>query len=65
MVRDRIVALALLTDDDVSRLGSNLKRLWPVDESSSFDDLLVAIDNADRELNQAQKAEIVTDAKRA
>ena len=64
-MRDRIVALALLTDDDVSRLGSNLKRLWPVDESSSFDDLLAAIDNADRELNQAHKAETAMDTKRA
>nr|WP_314445512.1 hypothetical protein [uncultured Sphingomonas sp.] len=64
-MRDRIVALALLTDDDVSRLGSNLKRLWPIDDSSCFSDLLAAIDNADRELEQAHRVEPASDAKNA
>jgi hypothetical protein len=49
-MRDRIVAVALLTDDEVRRLGSNFKRLWPVDETPCFQGLLNAIDDADREL---------------
>jgi hypothetical protein len=49
-MRDRIVAVALLTDDEVTRLGSNFKRLWPVDETPCFQGLLNAIDDADREL---------------
>lgn len=49
-MRDRIVAAGLLTDEDVSRLGSNFRRLWPVDETPCFQGLLSAIDDADREI---------------
>lgn len=49
-MRDRIVAVGLLTDDDLTRLGANFKRLWPVDETPCFQGLLHAIDEADREL---------------
>lgn len=52
MTQNRIVAVALLTDDDVGRLGSNFSRLWPVDEAPCFEGLLSAIDDADRELRQ-------------
>jgi hypothetical protein len=57
VVRDRIVAVALLTDDDVTRLGSNFKRLWPVDETPCFQGLLNAIDDADREIRAQRQSE--------
>ena len=53
-MRDRIVAVALLTDDDVTRLGANFRRLWPVDETPCFEGLLDAIDRADRELEREE-----------
>ena len=53
-MRDRIVAVALLTDDDVTRLGANFRRLWPVDEAPCFEGLLAAIDRAERELEFPQ-----------
>ncbi len=49
MAEDRIVAVALLTRGDVQRLGDNFNRLWPVDETPCFSQLLQAIDEADRE----------------
>ena len=49
VVRDnRIVAVALLTKEEVDRLGTTFTRLWPVEETPCFDDLLKAIDEADR-----------------
>lgn len=51
-MQDRIVAVGLLTDDDVNRLGVNFKRFWPVDETPCFGGLLNAIDQADRELRR-------------
>jgi hypothetical protein len=50
VVQGRIVAVGLLTDDDISRLGSGFKRLWPIDETPCFGALLSAIDDADREV---------------
>jgi len=46
----KIVALGLLTEDDLQRLGSNFTRLYPVDEVPCFGTLLDAIDEADRAL---------------
>lgn len=46
MANDQIVAIGLLTDDDLSRLGDTFTRLWPVEDASGFDDLLAAIDEA-------------------
>lgn len=47
---DAIVAVGLLTQRDVVALGPAFDRLWPVDKAPCFDDLLRAIDEADREL---------------
>ncbi len=52
MSRDRIVAVGLLTQRDVDLLGNGFSRLWPVDESPCFGDLLQRIDEADRVLRQ-------------
>jgi len=48
----KIVAVGLLTQREVDLLGNGFSRLWPVDETPCFTDLLQAIDEADRELRQ-------------
>jgi len=48
----KIVAVGLLTQRDVDVLGHGFSRLWPVDETPCFTDLIQAIDNADRELRE-------------
>jgi hypothetical protein len=50
MNRDRIVAVGLLTQRDMSLLGPSFTRVWPVEETPCFDGLLRAIDEADRQL---------------
>jgi hypothetical protein len=43
-----IVAVGLLTRTNVNQLGSSLKKVFPIDETPCFQDLLRAIDEADR-----------------
>jgi len=50
MVHERIVAVGLLTEREVNLLGATFDRLWPVEDVPEFDELLRAIDEADREL---------------
>jgi hypothetical protein len=45
----RIVAVALLTQQELDGLGATFTRAWPVEETPCFDGLLRAIDDADRE----------------
>ena len=57
MQRDRIVAVGLLTERDVTLLGPTFDRAWPVEEfhhdpraaatDDAFQQLLRAIDEAD------------------
>lgn len=47
---DRIVAVGLLTKQDLSVLGPAFHRAWPVEKAPSFSELLRAIDEADRHL---------------
>ncbi|MEO6224978.1 MAG: hypothetical protein ABIO80_03910 [Sphingomicrobium sp.] len=49
-MQDRIVAVGLLTNHDLSLLGPAFDRVWPVEQSPSFGELLRAIDEADRDL---------------
>ncbi len=49
MSQNRIIAVGLLTHRDVELLGPTFERLWPVEESPCFSQLLDAIDQADRE----------------
>jgi hypothetical protein len=51
-VSERIVAIALLTERDLSLLGPTFDRAWPVEETPSFNELLRAIDEADRDLRE-------------
>ena len=49
---DQIVAVGLLTRNDVRLLGPSFDRLWPVEDAPHFRGLLDAIDEADRRLMQ-------------
>ena len=51
-MNERIVAVGLLTRQDLSMLGPTFDRAWPVEEAPSFNELLRAIDEADQRLNQ-------------
>jgi hypothetical protein len=57
MAGNRIIAVGLLTAQDVEILGPTFSRAWPVDEAPCFTGLLEAIDEADRELWRARDAE--------
>lgn len=50
--RERIVAVGLLTQREVDLLGHGFSRLWPVDESPCFADLVKRIDEADDQLRR-------------
>ena len=52
---DRIVAVGLLTTHDLSLLGPTFDRVWPVEEAPAFNELLRAIDEADRSLQQVSR----------
>jgi hypothetical protein len=52
-MNERIVAVGLLTQRDLNLLGPTFERAWPIEEApSTFEDLLMAIDQADRKLEQ-------------
>jgi hypothetical protein len=51
-MQQRIVAVGLLTKRDLSLLGPTFDRASPVEEAPSFNELLRAIDDADRKLQQ-------------
>ena len=55
MPQERIVAVGLLTQIDLNLLGPAFTRAWPVENKPVFEQLVQAIDEADRELqHQAQ-----------
>lgn len=47
MAQEHIVAVGLLTNRDLERLGSGFSRCFPVSDDGKFEDLLRAIDEAD------------------
>ena len=49
---EQIVAVGLLTRNDVRLLGPSFERLWPIEEAPHFHGLLRAIDEADRQLSR-------------
>lgn len=57
MSKERIVAVGLLTQREVTLLGATFDRLWPVEEAPEFQELLEAIDRADEQLQA--RAEIL------
>jgi len=50
--KDRIVAVALLTESDLTVLGPTFTRAWPVEDAPVFGQLLREIDKADTELGR-------------
>ena len=54
-MHDRIVAVGLLTRQDLDVLGPTFDRVWPVEEAPHFTELLRAIDDADRKLQQPRQ----------
>jgi len=50
---ERIVAVGLLTQRDLNLLGPSFERAWPVEDAPAFGELLRAIDDADRRLEEA------------
>ncbi|HXG80910.1 MAG TPA: hypothetical protein VNJ05_03830 [Sphingomicrobium sp.] len=51
MAKQRIVAVGLLTEQDLDRLGHTFTRLWPIEQAPCFEELLEAIDEAERQIN--------------
>ena len=49
-MRERIVAIGLLTQDELGLLGPAFDRAWPVDKAPHFDELIRAIDDADEKM---------------
>jgi hypothetical protein len=46
--KEPIVAIGLLTQRDLDILGAGFHRAFPIDESPCFEELLTAIDIADK-----------------
>lgn len=49
-MKQRIVAVGLLTQHNVDTLGDGLSQSWPVELAPSFNELLRAIDDVDERL---------------
>ena len=58
MSEQRIVAVGLLTQREVELLGDGFSRLWPVDSTPWFTELIQAIDEADRKFEQEHQNEV-------
>ena len=52
-MNERIVAVGLLTERELNLLGPAFDRAWPVEEAPAFDELLRAIDQADRQVENS------------
>jgi len=48
-MRERIVAVGLLTQRDLNLLGPTFNRVWPVEDAPQFEELIQAIDRADEQ----------------
>lgn len=53
---NRVIAIGLLTAHDLQKLGPMFSRAYPVQDAPLFDELLAAIEKADRELQKDQEA---------
>ena len=52
---ERIVAIGLLTRRELNALGPTFDRIWPVEDAPHFNELLRAIDEADKELEEEER----------
>jgi len=55
-MQERIVAVGLLTRRDLNLLGPTFDRAWPVEDAPAFNELLRAIDDADRRFQNGVEA---------
>ncbi len=53
--KERIVAIGLLTQQDLNLLGHSFTRAWPVEDTPCFEGLIRAIDDAERELKRPKE----------
>ena len=53
-----IVAVGLLTEQDLNLLGASFNRLWPVDDAPEFTELLAAIDEAERVIEGEERLQV-------
>ena len=53
-IGERIVAVGLLTQRDLRLLGPTFDRVWPVEAVPQFEDLIRAVDEADRKFKQRE-----------
>ncbi|WP_294395259.1 hypothetical protein [uncultured Sphingomonas sp.] len=53
--QERVVAVGLLTERDLRALGQSFKRAYPLEQNYEFQDLLTAIDHADRDYRTGAK----------
>jgi hypothetical protein len=51
--REPIAVVAFLTQTNLKALGNNLKRIYPIDDVSPFEDLLGALDKARHEMRSS------------
>ena len=56
-MRERVVAVGLLTQRELSSLGPALARAWPVHEAACFNELLNAVDQAHRETGRERDSD--------
>jgi hypothetical protein len=54
-MNERIVAVGLLTQRELNLLGPTFERVWPVEEAPHFNEMLRAIDEADRQLQRMKQ----------
>ena len=52
----RIVAVGLLTEQDLAALGTSFSRAYPIQDTPCFNQLLQDIDEADREFRTGRSA---------
>ncbi len=45
---DRVIAVGLLTQSDLDRLGQGFRRIFPIPDAGDFDDLIQALDQISR-----------------
>jgi hypothetical protein len=62
LAEQRIVAVGLLTQREVELLGDGFSRLWPVDNTPCFTELIQAIDEADRKFEQEHQNDVKSQA---
>ena len=55
LAHERIVAVGLLTQRELTVLGPTFDRAWPVEQAPRFTELLRAIDEAERRLKDANR----------